>query len=84
MRMVGRARDIVTPLSGGSPIACAEDGFEASLRPDRTIVAIEANPVRPALSRLVGERGGGGLRQVLVKVVPDERAQCDSTISGAR
>jgi len=73
MRLVGRARDIVTPRSGGLPIACAEDSFEASLRPDRMIVTIEAKPVRPALSRLVGERGGGGLRQVLDEVMPEER-----------
>jgi hypothetical protein len=74
MRMVGRARDIVTPRSGGSPINCAEDGFEASLRPDRVIEAIEADPSRPALAGVVGERGGGGFRQVLDRVVPRERA----------
>jgi hypothetical protein len=47
------------------------------LRPDRTIAAIEATPARPALSRLVGERGGGGLRKALENVVPEERR--DST-----
>ncbi len=73
MRMVGRARDIVTPRSGGAPITCAEDEFEASLRPDRIIAAIEAHPARPALSGLVGERGGGGLRKILEKVAPEER-----------
>jgi hypothetical protein len=73
MRMVGRARDIVTPRSGGAPITCAEDEFAASLRPDRIIAAIEAHPVRPALSQLVGERGGGGLRKILEKVAPEER-----------
>jgi len=72
-RLVGRARDIVTPASGGAPIVQAEDSFEAILQPDRTIVAIEAQPARPALSRLVGERGGGGLRQKLEEVVPEER-----------
>jgi hypothetical protein len=73
MRMVGRARDIVTPRSGAAPITCAEDEFEASLRPDRIIAAIEAHPTRPALSGLVGERGGGGLRKILEKVAPEER-----------
>lgn len=42
--MVGRARDIVTPIRGGAPVILAEDGFEAWLQPDRTIVSIEADP----------------------------------------
>jgi Protein of unknown function (DUF2889) len=75
MCLVGRARDIVTPRSGGLPVTCAEDGFEAFLRPDRTIVAIEADPARPALSRLIGERGGGGLRKALEEVLGPERQQ---------
>jgi hypothetical protein len=70
---VGRARDIVTPGPSDAPIVCREDAFEASLRPDRTIIAIEATPARAALSRLVGARGGGGLRQVLEDAVPEER-----------
>src|ERR1700730_13084285 len=64
LRMVGRARDIVTPISGGAVIL-AEDAFEAWLQPDRAIVSIESTPKRPALSRLIGSRGGGGLRQAL-------------------
>jgi hypothetical protein len=71
--MVGRARDIVTPVSGGAPVILAEDAFEAWLQPDRTIVSIEAEPARPTLSRLVGSRGGGGLRQALEAAVPEER-----------
>jgi hypothetical protein len=71
--MVGRARDIVTPISGGAPITCAEDGFEALLSPERCIISIEATPPRAGLSRLVGERGGGGLRKVLEQAVPAER-----------
>src|SRR5438105_4672822 len=62
MRFVGRARDLVTPRGGGRPIVAVEDSFEALLRPDRTIESIAAEPARPALARLVGERGGGGLR----------------------
>jgi Protein of unknown function (DUF2889) len=73
MHIVGRARDIVTPRSGGAPILRAEDAFDATLKPDRTIVAIEANPPRTALARLIGSRGGGRLREVLEEVVPEER-----------
>jgi hypothetical protein len=36
-------------------------------------VSIHAEPARAALSRLVGERGGGGLRRALEQVVSDER-----------
>jgi hypothetical protein len=73
MRLVGRARDVMTPKSGDSLVVCAEDGFTALLTPHRTIVAIEAEPARPALSRLVGGRGGGGLRRLIEEVVPEER-----------
>ena len=73
MRLVGRARDIVTPRNGGAPILYAEDSFDASLKADRTIVAIEASPPRPALSQLVGSRGGGRLRYALEEVIPEER-----------
>jgi hypothetical protein len=74
VRMVGRARDIVTPHCGGAPLVVAEDAFEAWLQPDRVIVSIEAQPPRPALAKLVGERGGGGLRKALAATVPEERS----------
>jgi Protein of unknown function (DUF2889) len=73
MRMDGRAHDIVTPSTGGAPVVRAEDSFVAWLKLDRTITAIEATPSRPALARLVGARGGGGLRQALEEAAPDER-----------
>jgi hypothetical protein len=72
-QMIGRARDIVTPFSGGPPTVCREDAITGIVKLDRTIVAIEADPPKPALARLVGERGGGGLRKVLAQVVPEER-----------
>lgn len=73
MRLVGRARDAVTPRSGDAPIICGEGAFEAILKPDRTIVEIASTPRKPALSRLVGQRSGGGLRKVLEAAVPEER-----------
>jgi hypothetical protein len=74
MRLIGRARDVVTPRTGGAPIVCAEDSFDASLKADRSIVAIDADPPRAALSGLVGTRGGGRLRYALQDTVPEERA----------
>jgi hypothetical protein len=73
LRLVGRARDMGTPRSGGAPVIYAEDSFDALLKPDRTILAIESEPVRPAMSRLAGGRGGGGLRKMLEKIAPEER-----------
>jgi hypothetical protein len=73
MRMVGRARDIVTPRCGGAPLVCAEDGFDARVNTDRAISSIEAQPPRVDLSRLVGVRGGGRLRHALEEFVPEER-----------
>jgi len=73
MRLVGRARDLVTPRSGGPGVVAAEDSFVARVKADRTITAIESDPPRPAMARLVGERGGGRLRGVLAQVMPEER-----------
>src|SRR5579862_4442965 len=73
MRLIGRARDIVTPRAGGAPIVRAEDSFAAALKADRTIVAIEANPPRASIGRLIGSRGGGKLRGALEHFVPEER-----------
>jgi len=71
--MIGRARDVVTPVAGGPPAVLAEDSFRAILKPDRTIVQIDADPPRPSLSRLVGSAGGSGLRRALEEIVPEER-----------
>lgn len=72
MRFVGRARDLVTPASDPA-VVVAEDWYEAQVKPDRTIAAIEAGPNRPGVAKLVGERGGGRLRGALADVVPEER-----------
>jgi hypothetical protein len=71
MCAIGRARDYLTP-SQGPGVVCAEDAFEARIRSDRTIVAIAADPPRPQIGALVGERGGGRLRGALAHVVPEE------------
>ena len=75
LHLSGRARDIRTPESGGRPVLLAEDRFEANLKPDRTILSIEADPPRPALSRLAGVAGGGGLRRALAEIVPEEKSR---------
>jgi hypothetical protein len=71
MRLSGRARDFVT-LRGHAEVV-AEDRLEAVLRPSRAIESISAEPARAALTSLVGERAGGGLRRALNAQLADER-----------
>jgi hypothetical protein len=71
MLAIGRARDYLTPSRGPGAV-CAEDAFEARIRSDRTIATIKADPPRPQIAALVGERGGGRLRGALAHVVPEE------------
>lgn len=72
VRLFGMARDIITPLSGGSAITSAQASMDAILQADRTIVSLTSKPERPALARLCGERGGGGMRKALAEAIPDE------------
>jgi hypothetical protein len=71
MRMIGRARDILTPADGGPSVVCAEDAFEAEVK-DRAILSIRAEPDRPGLGRLVGLRGGGHLRSAIAESAPQD------------
>ena len=73
MRMLGRARDLLTPGDGGPAQILAEDVLHVGAAPDRTIEEIRSAPDRPALEQLVGARGGGRLRGLLASVVPGER-----------
>lgn len=74
LRLLGRARDLLTPADGGPPRVLAEDVVRVGVAPDRTIEDIEAEPRRPAIVGLVGARGGGKLRAAIGEVLPDERA----------
>jgi hypothetical protein len=73
LRLVGRARDLLTPRGGGAAVTLAEDRFEALLDRERRIISIVAEPPRPALSGLVGARGGGGYRRALAAAAGEER-----------
>jgi hypothetical protein len=72
MRVVGRARDLLTRTTRDETVVLAEDLLHVGVAPDRTIQEIRSEPERPELSRLVGARGGGRLRGVLAEVVPAE------------
>jgi hypothetical protein len=72
MQMVGRARDLFTDADGTAS-ALAYDTFTAVVGVDRTITEISVEPVRPGIQRLVGARGGGGLRAAIDEAAPDDR-----------
>ena len=73
MHLAGRARDLLAAHSGGESRSIAQDAFEASLKPDRTVIAITASPDRPRLKEMAGERAGGHLRKVIDILMPGER-----------
>jgi hypothetical protein len=72
----GRSRDLVTPAGDGEGRALAEATMTATLRNDKIITAISAEPAPPNLQQLVGGRGGGHLRLLMQDIMPDliERA----------
>ncbi|HEY1485896.1 MAG TPA: DUF2889 domain-containing protein, partial [Micromonosporaceae bacterium] len=74
MRLLGRARDLLTPADGTGPVTLHDDVVHVGVGLDRTIESIRAEPPRDALPRLIGARGGSRLRGALGEVVPDERA----------
>jgi len=70
MKFVGIARDLHTGADGSSRVV-AYDVMNAQVAWDRTIKAISCEPAHPRIGELAGYRGGGHLRQVLNKTVPD-------------
>jgi hypothetical protein len=73
MHFHGVARDIFTRVAGGRPEVICLDEMTAKIAQDRTILAIESQPPRADIGKLVGVRGGGKLRQELNEVLPDEQ-----------
>jgi hypothetical protein len=74
LHLVGRARDLLTPSDRhAEPVVVAEATMAARVSNDRTIEAIESSPARPAITQLVGARGGGGFRKMVDQVLPGER-----------
>lgn len=69
--VIGAARDVVTPVGGGTPRTMAEGSYRARLKEDKTITAIESDPAPEGLSQLVDARAGGHLRMLLREVMPD-------------
>jgi hypothetical protein len=83
MRAVGRARDVVTPKSGGRPIICPQDGFEALERTaGRTHLndALRALAEAPALVLHLAR--GSSMTKTRRSELQKQDAQSASTSSG--
>lgn len=75
MAFAGTGRDIFTGADGRSITLLRLDRMQAKIAADRTILAISTEPPRPAVSGLVGVKGGGYLRTALNETLPGELAQ---------
>jgi hypothetical protein len=72
MHVDGRARDLFTSVDASEVLA--EDVLTAGVAVDRTIEELHADPPRAELEQMAGASGGGRLRSVVDRTVPDERA----------
>jgi hypothetical protein len=72
LRLTGRSRDLLTP-DDGEPVVLAEDTMTVGVNSaTRTIEDIATDPPRPAVTGMIGARGGGSSRTVLAEVLPGE------------
>ncbi|MSW93876.1 MAG: DUF2889 domain-containing protein [Actinobacteria bacterium] len=72
--IIGRSRDLLTPMDGSAPVVLAEDLLTATVAPNRAIVAMESTPPREGIKDLVGATGGSNSRGRVVAAVPEEVA----------
>lgn len=73
MHVLGRARDLATAVDGSTEVLAADE-LTAVIGLMRTIDEIAVDRPRPGIGRLVGARGGGGLRAAIDEAVPEDRA----------
>lgn len=69
--LMGRARDYLTPASGGEGRVLAEASMEVGMKPDKEIHAISAHPAVEGLHGIVGQQAGNHLRVWLRENLPD-------------
>jgi len=72
LHLVGRARDLVTPMSG-EPIVVGEADMLVTVGPDRTIKSVATTPAHAGIGALVGARAGSYLRIAIDAALPGER-----------
>lgn len=71
--IMGRCRDAWTIDPSLAPQVLAEDSLDAQAL-ERAVVALRADPPRPALAALEGARPGGKFRATLNETLPQEQA----------
>ncbi len=69
MHLLGRSRDLLTPVDDSSPIVLCEDTLSAVAGPDRVLTEISTTPELEKLEVLVGLKGG--LRAKIVETFPE-------------
>ena len=72
MHMDGRARDLATDGQGATTVV-SQDAMEATVSPDRRILAITCEPLRARIGELVGAQGGTKLRAAIDAALPEDR-----------
>ncbi len=70
MQLLGRSRDIFTPMDGTTAVVLAEDVLQVTTQPNRVVSAISSVPPRTGLEVLIDLKGG--LRSKIVESFPDE------------
>ena len=70
--MVGRARDLLTPLVG-EPVTLAVGRFRIAASAQREIQSITVEPNHPGAQQMVGARAGGASRKTLAAAMGDLR-----------
>jgi len=74
--MIGRARDLLTPLDAGVPPTVLDEAqFRIMASPVREILSIETVPEHPRVQELVGVRAGGASRVALGEKLGDLRGR---------
>ena len=72
LHLVGRARDLLTPLAG-EPHILAEAAMRVGMAQYRTVTSIEVTPHREGIAGLLGAVGGSELRRAIDRALPGER-----------
>jgi hypothetical protein len=75
LRLDGRCRDLLTDAATGVGTVLAAADLEVQTGSERNIVSIASDPPHAGLERLVGRKGGGGLRAAIAEELPDQVEQ---------